>query len=71
MNRNHRNQSLLAAIPQTNPFRDTLAQRIFEIGNTFDRDIEAIGQDRRWSAEGKREKRNRDGCRRRAQRHHK
>ena len=56
MNRNPRNQSLLQQISEHNPFRDTLAPRIFDIGAAFDRDIEAIGQDRRWSAEGKRDK---------------
>jgi hypothetical protein len=51
-----RNQSLLQQIGGTNPFKDTLAPRIFEIGTTFDRDVEAISQDRRLSQEGKRDK---------------
>jgi hypothetical protein len=56
MNRHPRNQSLLAQISETNSFKATLAPRIFEIGNAFDWDIEAIAQDRRLSAEGKRDK---------------
>jgi hypothetical protein len=56
INRNPRNQSLLAQIAENNPFKRTLAQRIFDIGNAFDRDIEAINLDRRLSAEGKRDK---------------
>ena len=56
INRGPRNQSLLARIPETNPFRATLVQAIFGIGNAYDRDLEAIAQDGRLSAEGKREK---------------
>jgi hypothetical protein len=56
VNRNPRNQSLLAQIPETNLFKATLARAFFGIGDAFDRDIEAIAQDRRWSAEGKKEK---------------
>jgi hypothetical protein len=52
-NRGPRNQSLLAQLAATNPFKETAAPRIFEIGGAFDRDIEAIGQDRRLSQEGK------------------
>src|SRR5712664_1416315 len=56
MNRKPRNESLLAQISATNPFRETLAPRFLEIGTAFDRDIEAIGLDRRLSMEGKRDK---------------
>jgi hypothetical protein len=56
MNRNPRNQSLLAQISQTNPFKDTLAPRIFAIGNDFEKAVETVGQDGRLSAQGKREK---------------
>jgi hypothetical protein len=56
MNRHPRNQSLLAAISETNPFRETLVPAFFGIGNAYDRDIEDIAQDRRLSAEGKRGK---------------
>jgi hypothetical protein len=56
MNRHPRNQSLLTQISQTNPFKEKVAARIFEIGTAFDRDVEAIGLDRRLSAEGKKEK---------------
>jgi hypothetical protein len=51
-NRGPRNQLLLAQLAATNPFKET-APRIFEIGTAFDRDIEAIGLDRRLSQEGK------------------
>jgi hypothetical protein len=56
MNRNPRNQALLQQIPEHNQFKSTLAPRIFEIGTAYDRDIEAIGLDRRLSQEGKRDK---------------
>jgi hypothetical protein len=56
MNRGPRNQLILARIPETNPFKGTLAQAFFGVGNAYDRDVEAIAEDRRWSAEGKREK---------------
>jgi hypothetical protein len=46
----------LQQISASNPFKAELAHRLFAIGNNFDRDIEALGQDRRWSAEHKREK---------------
>jgi hypothetical protein len=47
---------LLAQVAETNPFKSTLTQRFFEIGLAYDRDIEAIGLDRRLSQEGKRDK---------------
>jgi hypothetical protein len=56
MNRHPRNQSLLQRIPETNPFKATLAQAFFGIGNAYDRDIEDINNDRRLSQEGRREK---------------
>jgi hypothetical protein len=55
MNRIPRNQSLLQQISETNQFKK-LAAAVFDIGSAFDRDIEAIGNDRRLSAEGKRDK---------------
>lgn len=55
-NRAPRNASLLQQISETNPFKAELAHRFFKIGNDFDRDIEAIGADRRWSADHKRER---------------
>jgi hypothetical protein len=56
MDRSPRNRSLLAQIPEHNVFKAELAHRFFKIGNDFDRDIAAIGQDRRWSADHKRER---------------
>jgi hypothetical protein len=56
MNRTPRNLLLLAQLSETNPFKKELAPRIFEIGAAFDRDMEAIAQDRRWSEEGRKEK---------------
>ncbi len=56
MNRDPRNQSLLSQISETNPFRETLAPRFFAIGNDFEKAVEAVGQDGRLSAQGKREK---------------
>src|ERR1700693_4009233 len=56
MNRQPRNQSLLARLSETNPFRKELAPRLFEIQNTFQREIEAIAQDGRLSPQGKRDK---------------
>ena len=55
MNRHPRNASLLSQISKTNPFLER-AQEFFAVGNGYDRDIEDIAQDRRLSAEGKREK---------------
>jgi hypothetical protein len=55
MDRTPRNVSLLARISQTNPFRDTVAQRAFQILNNFEKDIAAIGEDRRSSAAWKQE----------------
>jgi hypothetical protein len=45
MNRHPRNQSLLAAISETNPFRETLVPAFFGIGNAYDRDIEDMPAD--------------------------
>src|SRR5882672_10931662 len=56
MNRHPRNQSLLSQISQTNPFRETLAPRVFAIGNDFEKAVEAVGQDGRLSQQGKKEK---------------
>jgi hypothetical protein len=56
MNRNPRNQSLLAQLSATNPFRETLAPRVFAIGNDFEKAVEAVGQDGRLSQQGKKEK---------------
>jgi hypothetical protein len=55
MNRHPRNESLLKQLAEHNPFRDT-AERVFGIGVDFDREMEAIGQDRRLSQEGKKER---------------
>jgi hypothetical protein len=55
INRAPRNASLLSQISKTNPFLER-AQAVFGIGNSYDRDLEAIAEDRRLSAEGKREK---------------
>jgi hypothetical protein len=56
MNRHPRNQSLLARISKTNPFLETLVPAFFAVGTAYDRDAEAIAEDRRWSAEGKQTK---------------
>jgi hypothetical protein len=56
INRNPRNQSLLAQISEHNPFRETLAPRVFAIGNDFEQAVAAVGADGRLSAQGKREK---------------
>jgi hypothetical protein len=56
MNRDPRNQSLLKQLAETNPFRETLAPRIFAIGNDFEKAVEAVGQDGRLSQQGKKEK---------------
>jgi hypothetical protein len=56
MNRDPRNKSLLASISSTNPFRETLAPRIFAIGNDFEKAVADVGQDGRLSQQGKREK---------------
>jgi chromosome segregation ATPase len=56
MNRSPRNQSLLSQISETNPFKAELAHRIFAIGNGFEQAVEDVGQDRRLSPEGKKEK---------------
>jgi len=55
MNRGPRNASLLAQISKSNPFLER-AQAFFAVGNAYDRDVEAIAEDRRWSAEGKGER---------------
>jgi hypothetical protein len=55
MNRHPRNALLLARISKTNPFLER-AQAFFAVGNAYDRDVEAIAEDRRWSAEGKGER---------------
>src|SRR5437867_4107571 len=56
MNRNPRNQSLLAQISEHNPFKGTLAPRIFAIGQEFEKAVADVGQDGRLSAQGKKEK---------------
>jgi hypothetical protein len=56
MDRNPRNQTLLAQLSAHNPFKKELAPRLFEALKTFELDIEAIAQDRRLSAEGRRDK---------------
>jgi hypothetical protein len=56
MDRSPRNQSLLAQLAETNPFKKELAPKIFGTLKTFERDVEAIAQDRRLSAEGRRDK---------------
>jgi hypothetical protein len=56
INRNPRNQSLLSQISETNPFRETLAPRVFAIGNDFEKAVEDVGRDGRLSQQGKREK---------------
>jgi hypothetical protein len=55
MNRNPRNQHLLSQISETNPFKAELAHRIFAIGADFERAVEAVGQDRRLSQEGRKD----------------
>jgi hypothetical protein len=55
INRKPRNQSLMARISATNPLRDTVAQRAFQILNNFEKDIAAIGEDGRSSAAWKQE----------------
>lgn len=56
MNRTPRNQSLLQQLSEHNPFKNTLAPRVFAIGNDFEKAVEAVGQDGRLSAQGKKEK---------------
>jgi hypothetical protein len=56
INRNPRNQSLLSQISETNPFKDTLAPRVFAIGQEFEKAVADVGQDGRLSAQGKKEK---------------
>jgi hypothetical protein len=56
MNRNPRNESLLSQISETNPFRETLAPRVFAIGQEFEKAVEDVGLDRRLSQEGKKDK---------------
>jgi hypothetical protein len=56
MNRHPRNQQLLSQVSSTNPFRETLAPRVFAIGQEFEKAVEAVGADGRLSPEGKREK---------------
>lgn len=56
MNRNPRNQSLLSQISSTNPFKDTLAPRVFDIGKAFEKAVEDVGLDRRLSPEGRKDK---------------
>jgi hypothetical protein len=55
-NRNPRNQHLLSQISEKNPLKSTVAERAFDIGRAFDRDVEAIGIDRNLSQEGKKGK---------------
>jgi hypothetical protein len=55
MNRDPRNQTLLAQLSETNPFKAELAHRLFKIGNDFERDVAAIGADGRRSARAKQE----------------
>lgn len=56
MNRDPRNQHLLSQVSSTNPFKDTLAPRVFAIGNDFEKAVEDVGLDRRLSQEGKKDK---------------
>src|SRR5712671_4460206 len=56
MNRDPRNIHLLAQLSGHNPFKERTAPLIVAIGTAFDQDVEAIGQDRRLSQQGKRDK---------------
>ena len=56
INRNPRNLQLMSQISENNPFKKTVVPRIFDIMDDFNRDVEAIGLDRRLSPEGKRDK---------------
>lgn len=53
--RNPRNLLLLQQIAR-NPFAKTVAPRAFDILSDFERDMEAVGLDRRLSAEGRQDK---------------
>src|SRR5258706_15395627 len=52
--RNPRNIHLLSQISDANPFKKSLAPRAFDLGNDYERDMEALGLNRNWSAEGRR-----------------
>jgi hypothetical protein len=55
MDRRPRNNSLLAQLATTNPFRE-LAQSIFNVGSAFEKSVADVGQDGRLSPQGKRER---------------
>ena len=54
MNRTPRNIQLLQQIPDSNPFKKTLAPRAFDLGNDLEKDLEALALNRNWSREGRR-----------------
>ena len=54
MNRGPRNHQLMSQIGENNPFKKTVAAA-FDISSDFERDMEAVGLNRKLSAEGKRE----------------
>ena len=49
-----RNIQLLSQISDGNQFKKTLAPRVFDVGLDFERDMEALGLNRNWSPEGRR-----------------
>jgi hypothetical protein len=54
VNRNPRNHHLMSQIGESNPFKKTVAAA-FDIASDFERDMEALGLNRKLSAEGKQE----------------
>jgi hypothetical protein len=56
MDRNPRNQSLLAQLSETNPFKAELVHHFFAIGNGFQKAVEDVGSDGRLSLQGRKEK---------------
>jgi hypothetical protein len=54
-NRNPRNHQLLSQIPESNPFKKTVAPA-FDIPDFLEKDMEAVGLRRDLSSEGKQEK---------------
>ncbi len=59
MSNNFRNIQLLQQIPESNPLKKGLAAA-FDISDFFKRDVQAIGQDSRWSAQGRIDERNKN-----------
>jgi hypothetical protein len=50
-----RNIQLLSQISDANPFKKTLARRAFDVGLDYERDMEELGLNRKWSPEGRRD----------------